>query len=89
MKVFEVSDVAIQDKSEERQARNYRRLCGVYMDKKAGFEVVHGLLDRIMQVLGVPFLQSKESKGDYGYYLSPADGEFLNYSLQPSFSSTI
>jgi phenylalanyl-tRNA synthetase beta chain len=75
LKVFEVSDIAVQDRSLERQARNYRRLCGVYMDKKAGFEVVHGLLDRIMQVLGVPFLQSKESKGDYGYYLSQAEGE--------------
>lgn len=76
--MFEVSDIAVQDRSLERQARNYRRLCGVYMDKKAGFEVVHGLLDRIMQVLGIPFLQTKESKGDYGYYLAQADGECFN-----------
>jgi len=73
MKVFEVSDVAVQDKTLERQARNHRRMCGVYMDRKAGFEVVHGLLDRVMQVLGVPFLQSAESNGEYGYYISQAD----------------
>lgn len=45
------------------------------MDRKAGFEVVHGLLDRIMQILGVPFLQSKEGKGEYGYYIEGSDGE--------------
>jgi phenylalanyl-tRNA synthetase beta chain len=56
-------------------ARNYRRLCAVYMDKKAGFEVAHGLLDRIMQILGVPFLQTKEAEASYGYYITSADGE--------------
>jgi len=76
MKIFEVSDVAIQDKREERQARNYRRLCGLYMDRKAGFEVAHGLLDRIMQVLGVPFLKSSQAEGSYGYYIQGADGMY-------------
>ena len=80
MKIFEVSDVAVQDLTVERQARNYRRLCAVYMDRKAGFEVAHGLLDRIMQILGVPFLQSATHKGTYGYYISSADGE-----LEPNF----
>jgi phenylalanyl-tRNA synthetase beta chain len=75
MKIFEVSDVAIQDPTAERKARNYRRLCAVYMDKKAGFEVAHGLLDRIMQILGVPFLQTKEAEASYGYYITSADGE--------------
>jgi phenylalanyl-tRNA synthetase beta chain len=46
----------------------------IFTDKKAGFEMVHGLLDRIMLILNVPFLQSKESKGDYGYYISQTDG---------------
>lgn len=73
VKVFEVSDVALQDRSLERQARNYRRLCAVYCDRKAGFEVAHGLLDRVMQVLGVPFLQSSASEGKYGYYLRESD----------------
>ena len=76
MKIFEVSDITIQDFSAERQARNNRRLCAVYMDRKAGFEVVHGLLDRLMQILGVPFLKSASSEGTYGYYISSADGSF-------------
>lgn len=77
MKIFECSDVAVQDTREERQARNYRRLCALYMDRKAGFEVAHGLLDRVMQILAVPFLQTKDSQGEYGYYIAQADGELL------------
>ena len=46
----------------------------IFTDKKAGFEMVHGLLDRVMQTLSVPFLQSSDSKGDYGYYISESDG---------------
>lgn len=76
MKIFEVSDVAVQDPKEERQAKNYRRLCALYMDKKAGFEVAHGLLDRIMQILDVPFLQSATNEAKYGYYISASHGKF-------------
>jgi phenylalanyl-tRNA synthetase beta chain len=75
MKIFEVSDVTVQDAREERQARNHRRLVALYMDRKAGFEVAHGLLDRVMQVLGVPFLQREGSGEGYGYYIRGADGE--------------
>lgn len=44
--VFEVSDVALKDESRERKARNERRWAGVWINKTAGFEIVHGLLDR-------------------------------------------
>lgn len=77
MKIFECSDVAVQDKREERQSKNYRRLCALYMDRKAGFEVAHGLLDRVMQILGVPFLQTEKSEAEYGYYIAQADGTCL------------
>jgi phenylalanyl-tRNA synthetase beta chain len=74
MKIFEVSDVAIQDPKAERQVVNHRRLVALYMDKKAGFEVTHGLLDRVMQILGVPFLGGAKSEGEYGYYIAEAQG---------------
>jgi len=44
--VFEVSDVALRDDTRERMARNERRWAGVWINKTAGFEIVHGLLDR-------------------------------------------
>ena len=38
-------------------ARNERRICAVNCNKNAGFEVVHGLLDKIMMLFsnGVGF----------------------------------
>jgi hypothetical protein len=63
-------------------ARNERRLCAVYYNKNSGFEVIHGLMDRIMQLLEVPY-----GKEVGGYYLKSSDGKqtFLDaYSLSSS-----
>ena len=47
--------ILLDDKSESG-ARNERRLMAVVCSKESGFEIVHGLLNRIMEVLGVPIL---------------------------------
>ncbi|XP_048006668.1 phenylalanine--tRNA ligase beta subunit isoform X2 [Leguminivora glycinivorella] len=54
LKLFEISDVVLQDPTAETGARNERRLCAVYCGKSAGFQFVHGLLDRVMLLLRVP-----------------------------------
>lgn len=64
IKIFEISDVVIKDDGSEVGARNERHICAVNCNKNAGFEVVHGLLDKIMLLLEVPW-----SKSDSGYYL--------------------
>ncbi|CAG9773084.1 unnamed protein product [Ceutorhynchus assimilis] len=46
-------------------AINQRRLCAVNCNKNAGFEVVHGLLDRIMLLLEVPWSKNKDKEGYY------------------------
>jgi phenylalanyl-tRNA synthetase beta chain len=51
IKVFEVSDVAFKDLSLERKSRNERHFAAAWYGKTSGFEVVHGLLDRIMTML--------------------------------------
>lgn len=56
----------------EVRARNERRLCAVNCNKSAGFEVVHGLLDRVMQLLEVPW------KKDEGYYLQATEGCYFS-----------
>nr|CAG4645431.1 EOG090X03QT [Lynceus sp. MCZ IZ 141354] len=66
LRLFEVSDVLLKDASKDVGARNQRNLCVVNYNKTPGFEVVHGILDRIMQLLEVPF---DVSKSDAGYYL--------------------
>lgn len=49
-------------------ARNCRRLCALYYNKNPGFEVIHGLLDRTMQLLEV-------GPGQGGYHIQAADGK--------------
>lgn len=55
LKIFEASDVVLNDKTTENGARNERRLAVVFYNKQAGFEIVHGVLDRLMQVLETPW----------------------------------
>ena len=52
-------------------ARNQRRLCAIHYGKTSGFEIIHGLLDRVMQLLEVP---SASNKPDVGYRLEADDG---------------
>ncbi|XP_017009091.2 phenylalanine--tRNA ligase beta subunit [Drosophila takahashii] len=70
LKLFEISDVVVADDSTEVGARNERRVCAVNCNKTAGFEVVHGLLDRVMQLLSVPWRTANVTKG---YYLQSAE----------------
>lgn len=75
-KLFEVSDIVLKDSNTEVGARNNRQLCAVYCNKSDGFEVIHGLLDRIFQVLQVPWSVKKDGNG-YGYYLRAVDGKAI------------
>merc|ERR1719223_355895 len=53
VKLFEVSDVVLLDKTHPNGARNNRRACALYTGPTAGFEIIHGLVDRMMQLLEV------------------------------------
>uniref|UniRef100_A0A8C9UB87 Phenylalanine--tRNA ligase beta subunit n=1 Tax=Scleropages formosus TaxID=113540 RepID=A0A8C9UB87_SCLFO len=66
LKLFEISDVVLKDESKDVGARNNRRLCAIFYNKTPGFEVIHGLLDRIMQLLEV-----KPGQGE-GYRIQSA-----------------
>ncbi|CAH1965807.1 unnamed protein product [Acanthoscelides obtectus] len=69
MRIFEISDVVLKDPDTEVGARNERRICAVNCNKAAGFEIVHGLLDRIMLLLEVPWAKNKDSNIN-GYHLN-------------------
>ncbi|XP_029680083.1 phenylalanine--tRNA ligase beta subunit-like isoform X2 [Formica exsecta] len=69
-KLLEVSDVVLRDDKMEVGARNNHRLCAVYANKPAGFEIIHGLVDRILLLLEVPWSPSKDKSQ---YYLRTAD----------------
>lgn len=79
IKIFEVSDVAFKDPSRERKSRNERHLVAAWYGKSSGFEVVHGLLDRIMLMLKSAFVTSEEGlegKMDSSstYWIEEVDG---------------
>lgn len=79
LKLFEISDIVVADENAEVGARNERRLCAVNCNKSAGFEVVHGLLDRVMQLLEVPWKITAGGNSKQSYYLQATEGMLKLY----------
>ncbi|KAI9795160.1 MAG: phenylalanine--tRNA ligase subunit beta [Peltula sp. TS41687] len=80
IKVFEVSDVAFKDLSLERKSRNERHFAAAWCGKTSGFEVVHGLLDRVMLMLKSAFITHEE-----GLEGSSVDGYWIEEADDPTF----
>ncbi|KAH9553652.1 hypothetical protein CY35_08G023200 [Sphagnum magellanicum] len=75
IKLFEVSDIVRLDTEEDVGAANHRHLAALYCNLNSGFEVIHGLVDRIMEIVGVPvveFDENTQSYSDNGYYITPS-----------------
>lgn len=70
IKIYEVGDVAILDKLKDVGAINRRQLAALYCGANSGFELIHSLVDRIMEVVGTPFIPGDESTG---YYIKRSD----------------
>ncbi|KAK9460488.1 uncharacterized protein V1516DRAFT_639069 [Lipomyces oligophaga] len=73
LKVFEVSDVAFKNEALERKSYNERHWAAVYVGRTSGFEIVHGLLDRLMSMLRVPWLGNGNSSAGSGYFIKEAE----------------
>lgn len=69
IKIFETSDVVFKDTTRERQARNVRHAAAVWCNKTAGFEVVHGMLNRAMKMLEIPLIGNEDTQAGTGYYI--------------------
>jgi phenylalanyl-tRNA synthetase beta chain len=77
IKVFESTDVVLKDASLERQARNVRHAAAIWCNKSAGFEVVHGLLDKVMKTFEVKRISASDTKSESGYYLKEKEGKSI------------
>lgn len=73
LRLFEISDVVLKDATKDVGAKNQRNLCALNYDKSPRFEVIHGLLDRLMQLLEVPPASSPNDPD--GYYLRGCEDE--------------
>uniref|UniRef100_A0A061S4X6 phenylalanine--tRNA ligase n=1 Tax=Tetraselmis sp. GSL018 TaxID=582737 RepID=A0A061S4X6_9CHLO len=69
IKLFELSDAIVLTDALDVGAQNVRRLCAAYCGKDSGFEVIHGLLNRVMEVLGIG-LKGENEKSEAKYGLS-------------------
>ncbi len=65
--LFEVSDVILLDSENDVGAINRRHVSALYCSGSSGFELIHGVLDRLMTTLGYGY----EDKD--GYSIAPLD----------------
>ncbi len=91
LEIFESADVVFKDEASERRARNERRWAAAYYGKTSGFEIVHGLLDRVMTMLRVAFITHEEGLAgksiDFEVKENPSqqDGYFIQEIDEPTF----
>lgn len=69
IKFFEISDVVLQDAASDVGARNERHLVAVYAGLTDGFEIIHGLVDRVMTLNQV----SPAGDADPRYFIRPTE----------------
>lgn len=65
IKLFEVGDVVVKDAEAEVLASNRRKVAAIYCATSAGFEVIQGLLESVMNTLDVKRGDGNE-KGTWG-----------------------
>ncbi|EPY51444.1 phenylalanine-tRNA ligase beta subunit Frs1 [Schizosaccharomyces cryophilus OY26] len=73
IKIFEVSDVAFIDETQERMTRNERHFCAIQAGLTSGFEQIHGLLDRVMLMLNEKRIFNPKDSDSSGYWIVPDD----------------
>eukprot|EP01080_Neovahlkampfia_damariscottae_P004438 gene4438-7813_t len=64
IKLFEINDICLINSKSDVGASNYRYLSALYCNTKAELEIIHGLLDRLMESLNIQ-----------NYEITPANDE--------------
>lgn len=76
LKIFEAGDVVFKDATKERKARNERHFAAAWLGKSSGFEMVHGLLDRLLAMLKIraALEEVPSGKSDPSYWITENEG---------------
>ncbi|TQD79775.1 hypothetical protein C1H46_034638 [Malus baccata] len=75
IKIFEVGDIVLLDEKTDVGARNHCQLAALYCGATSGLELIHGLVDRIMEAVGASFVPLGDNTG---YFIETSDDpEFL------------
>ena len=64
-KIFEINDVVVVDKSKDVEACNKRKLCFAYSNTFSGFEILQGMLDKLMIKIGLKFNNDNDVMKSY------------------------
>lgn len=89
--IFEAADVGFKDDSLERKARNERHFAAAFCGKSSGFEIVHGLLDRLLLMLRTAFITHEDGltgkSPDFEIKENPSkpDGYWIEELDEPTF----
>lgn len=87
LKLFQICDVVVQDCNKDTGARNKRHLCASFTSNvTSGFEVIHGVLDRVMLMLDVKPKLTKATALSNGTPTNALNSP--SYSIRPSSSPT-
>jgi len=72
IQLFEVNDVVLVDETTDVGARNIRKAAALFCSTTSGFEIIHGLVDRLMEVMAIPFDANEgysiEASNDESYF---------------------
>ncbi|CCC69366.1 hypothetical protein NCAS_0C03760 [Naumovozyma castellii] len=74
IKVFETGDVVFKNEALERKAYNERHWAAVYVGKNSGFEIIQGLLGKIMQTFRTNWIADfGAASSGRGYWIQQDD----------------
>ena len=62
---FKIFTLCLIDNSTHTGCRNERHMSALCYSNTSGFEVIHGLLDRVMELLEVPPCEAGSADGYY------------------------
>ena len=82
LKLFELSDVVLRDEDADVGATNVRKLVATYTGATAGFEVIHGLADRILACAMIPPSPAYAANSLKGYEAKETAAE-VTYAVVP------
>lgn len=73
IKVFECGDIVKKDDTLERGAYNQRNWSAIYAGKTSGFELVQGLLGKLMQTVRTSWIENPKQSTLRGYWIEQDD----------------
>ncbi|KAI3939223.1 hypothetical protein MKX01_002091 [Papaver californicum] len=74
IKIFEMGDIVLLDDTKDVGAKNSRKVAALYCNESSGYEEISGLVQRIMQIVDIPWIEDPQA-GDYTGYFTAASKE--------------